>query len=111
MNLLLIGSGAREHSFAWKIFNSKHHIKIFVTNPNAGISKISFSVDVDINDFASVKRVIIAHSIDIVLIGPEIPLINGISDFIQNDESNASQSFGLLTKQFVFRFFSKSLTC
>ena len=87
MNLLIIGYGAREHSFAWKIFNSKHDIKIFVTNPNAGISKISFSVDVDINDFASVKRVIIVHSIDIVLIGPEIPLINGISDFIKNEDT------------------------
>ena len=85
MNLLIIGSGAREHSFAWKIFNSKHDIKIFVTNPNAGISKISFCVDVDINDFVSVKKTIIKHSIDIVLIGPEIPLINGISDFIQNE--------------------------
>ena len=85
MNLLIIGSGAREHSFVWKIFNSKHDIKIFVTNPNAGISKISFCVDVDINDFVSVKKTIITHSIDIVLIGPEIPLINGISDFIQNE--------------------------
>ena len=85
MNLLIIGSGAREHSFAWKIFNSKHDIKIFVTNPNAGISKISFCLDVDINDFVSVKKTIITHSIDIVLIGPEIPLINGITDFIRND--------------------------
>jgi phosphoribosylamine--glycine ligase len=85
MNVLIIGSGAREHSFAWKIFHSKHDIKIFVTNPNAGISKISFCVDVDINDFVSVKKTIITHSIDIVLIGPEIPLINGISDFIQNE--------------------------
>ena len=85
MNLLIIGSGAREHSFAWKIFNSSHDIKIFVTNPNAGISKISFCVDVDINDFVSVKKSIITNSIDIVLIGPEVPLINGISDFIQND--------------------------
>jgi len=85
MNLLIIGSGAREHSFAWKIFNSKHDIKIFVTNPNAGISKIAFCLDVDINDFVSVKKTIITHSIDIVLIGPEIPLINGITDFIHND--------------------------
>ena len=85
MNLLIIGSGAREPSFAWKIFNSNHDIKIFVTNPNAGISKISICLDVDINDFASIKRTIIMNSIDIVLIGPEIPLINGISDFIRND--------------------------
>ncbi len=85
MNLLIIGSGAREHSFAWKIFNSNHDIKIFVTNPNAGISKISSCVDVDINDFVSLKKSIISNSIDIVLVGPEIPLINGIYDFIHND--------------------------
>ena len=116
MNLLIIGSGAREHSFAWKIFNSKHDIKIFVTNPNAGISKISFCVDVDINDFVSVKKTIITHSIDIVLIGPEIPLINGISDFIQNDVTlqkvcviGPSQKGSMLegSKEFAKNFMTK----
>ena len=116
MNLLIIGSGAREHSFAWKIFNSKHDIKIFVTNPNAGISKISFWVDVDINDFVSVKKMIITHSIDIVLIGPEIPLINGISDFIQNEVTfqnvcviGPSQKGSMLegSKEFAKNFMAK----
>ena len=116
MNLLIIGSGAREHSFAWKIFNSKHNIKIFVTNPNAGISKISFCVDVDINDFASIKRKIIMHSIDLVLIGPEIPLINGISDFIKNEDTlqnvrviGPSQRGSMLegSKEFAKNFMSK----
>ena len=116
MNLLIIGSGAREHSFAWKIFNSKHDIKIFVTNPNAGISKISFCLDVDINDFVSVKKLIIKHSIDIVLIGPEIPLINGISDFIQNDPTlqnvcviGPSQKGSMLegSKEFAKNFMAK----
>ena len=116
MNLLIIGSGAREHSFAWKIFNSNHDIKIFVTNPNAGISKISICLDVDINDFASIKRTIITHSIDIVLIGPEIPLINGISDFIQNDETlkhvsviGPSQRGSMLegSKEFAKNFMAK----
>ena len=116
MNLLIIGSGAREHSFAWKIFNSKHDIKIFVTNPNAGISKISFCLDVDINDFVSVKKLIIKHSIDIVLVGPEIPLINGISDFIQNDPTlqnvcviGPSQKGSMLegSKEFAKNFMAK----
>ena len=116
MNLLIIGSGAREHSFAWKIFNSKHDIKIFVTNPNAGISKMSFCVDVDINDFASIKTTIIKHSIDIILIGPEIPLINGISDFIQNEETlqnvfviGPSQRGSMLegSKEFAKNFMAK----
>ena len=85
MNVLIVGSGGREHSFAWKIFNSNHDIKVFVTNPNAGVSKICISVDLDINDFVSLSKLIIKHSIDFVLIGPEIPLINGIADFINND--------------------------
>ena len=116
MNLLIIGSGAREHSFAWKIFNSKHDIKIFVTNPNAGISKISLCLDVDINDFVSVKKSIIKYSIDVVLIGPEIPLINGISDFIQNDSTlqnvcviGPSQKGSMLegSKEFAKNFMAK----
>ena len=116
MNLLIIGSGAREHSFAWKIFNSSHDIKIFVTNPNAGISKLSFCVDVDINDFVSVKKSIMTNSIDIVLIGPEVPLINGISDFIQNDVTlqkvfviGPSQKGSMLegSKEFAKNFMAK----
>ena len=116
MNLLIIGSGAREHSFAWKIFNSNHDIKIFVTNPNAGVSKISTCVDVDINDFVSIKKLIINLSIDIVLIGPEIPLINGISDFIKNDATlqnvsviGPSQKGSMLegSKEFAKNFMSK----
>ena len=116
MNVLIIGSGAREHSFAWKIFNSKHDIKIFVTNPNAGISKISLCLDVDINDFVSVKKSIIKYSIDVVLIGPEIPLINGISDFIQNDSTlqnvcviGPSQKGSMLegSKEFAKNFMAK----
>tara|TARA_B100001758_G_scaffold128543_1_gene110522 strand:+ start:657 stop:1928 length:1272 start_codon:yes stop_codon:yes gene_type:complete len=85
MNVLIIGSGAREHAFAWKIFNSHHDVNIFVTNPNPGIISIASALNFDIEDFQLIKKAIILHCIDIVLIGPEIPLINGISDFIQND--------------------------
>ncbi len=85
MNLLIIGSGAREHAFAWKIFNSRHDVNILVTNANPGIATIASIVNLDINDFLSIKESIIKHSISIVLIGPEIPLINGITDFINND--------------------------
>ena len=92
MNILIVGSGAREHAFAWKILKSKHDIKVFVTNPNAGISKMCCYINLDINDFVSIKKSIITHLIDIVLVGPEIPLINGISDFIRNDSTLAHVS-------------------
>ena len=59
MNLLIIGSGAREHTFASKIKESKHDLKIFVTNANQGISLISNSLDVDINDFNQIRNSII----------------------------------------------------
>ncbi len=85
MNLLIIGSGAREHTFACKIKESKHDVKIFVTNANQGIRLISNSIDIDINDFNQIRNSIIKHSISFVLIGPEIPLINGIVDFIKTD--------------------------
>ena len=85
MNLLIIGSGARENAFAWKIFNSTHDVNIYVTNANPGISSFANSFAVDITNFLSIKECIISHSIDFVLVGPEIPLINGLSDFINND--------------------------
>tara|TARA_B100001175_G_scaffold1237_1_gene1079 strand:- start:288 stop:1559 length:1272 start_codon:yes stop_codon:yes gene_type:complete len=85
MNLLIIGSGAREHAFASKIKESKHEVNIFATNPNQGINFISNAVKVDVNDFNQIKNVIIKYSISFVLVGPEIPLINGIVDFIKAD--------------------------
>ena len=92
MNLLIIGSGAREHTFASKIKESKHDLKIFVTNANEGIRLISNSLNVDINDFNQIRNTIIKHSISFVLIGPEIPLINGIVDFIKTDSMLANVS-------------------
>ena len=86
MNLLIIGSGAREHAFAWKIHNSKKDVNIFSTNPNAGMLDFVIALNIDIANFESVKESIIQHSINLVLVGPEIPLIMGISDFITNHE-------------------------
>ena len=116
MNLLIIGSGAREHAFAWKIFNSSHNVNIFVTNANPGISFYAKSIKLDNTNFLSIKECIILHSIDIVLIGPEIPLINGIYDFIQNDDAlqnicviGPSQRGSMLegSKEFAKNFMAK----
>ena len=116
MNLLIIGSGAREHAFAWKIFNSSHNVNIFVTNANPGISFYAKSIKLDNTNFLSIKECIILHSIDFVLIGPEIPLINGIYDFIQNDDAlqnicviGPSQRGSMLegSKEFAKNFMAK----
>ena len=86
MNILIIGSGAREHAFAWKIHNSKSDVNIYVTNPNAGMIDIVTSLNIDINNFNLIKESIIQHEISLVLVGPEIPLIMGITDFIDKDK-------------------------
>ena len=59
MNLLIIGSGAREHAFAAKIHDSKHNINIYVSNANPGISNVAMSINLDIADFKSIKNCII----------------------------------------------------
>ena len=86
MNILIIGSGAREHALAWKIHNSKSDVNIYVTNPNAGMLNIVTSLNIDINNFNLIKESIIQHEISLVLVGPEIPLIMGITDFIDKDK-------------------------
>ena len=85
MNLLIIGSGAREHAFAWKIHDSSHEVNIFMNNPNAGCLEIVTPLYIDLNDFNLLKESILTNSISLVLVGPEIPLIHGITDFITND--------------------------
>jgi len=86
MNILIIGSGAREHAFAWKIHSSKIDVNIYVTNSNAGMLDIVTSLNIDINNFNLIKESIIQHEISLVLVGPEIPLIMGITDFIDKDK-------------------------
>ena len=85
MNLLILGSGAREHTFAWKIHKSNYQVNIFMTNPNAACLKIVTPLTVDVSNFKLLKQSILINSISFVLVGPEIPLILGITDFISND--------------------------
>ena len=87
MNILIIGNGAREHAFAWSISRSNHDVNIFTTNSNAGLSSISTSLSVDLSDFNSLKKIIVDKHIVMVLVGPEIPLIDGIADSILNDQT------------------------
>jgi len=85
MNVLIIGSGAREHAFCWKLIESQKITNIYVAPGNAGTSKIAFNLNVDILNFQELKNAILIHSINLVIVGPEIPLIEGVVDFINND--------------------------
>ena len=84
MNILIIGSGAREHVFFHKLLKSKTNVSLFSINPNAAISSISTALYFDFN-FQNLKQAIIDNSINLVLVGPEIPLIDGVYDFIKSD--------------------------
>jgi phosphoribosylamine--glycine ligase len=90
MNVLIIGSGAREHAFCWKLKKSDGVEKIYVAPGNAGTLKIAKNLDVDVLNFNDLKHTIIKQSINLVIVGPEIPLIEGVVDFINNEpELNA----------------------
>ena len=85
MNILIIGSGAREHAFCWKLKESDGVEKIYVAPGNAGTLKVAENLDIDILNFNELKNTIIEHSVNLVIVGPEIPLIEGIVDFINNE--------------------------
>jgi phosphoribosylamine--glycine ligase len=85
MNVLILGSGAREHAFCWKLKKSNNIGKIYVAPGNAGTLKIAENLDLNILSFNDLKKTIIDHSINLVIVGPEIPLIEGVVDFINSD--------------------------
>ena len=85
MNVLIIGSGAREHAFCWKIIQSSLCKDVFVAPGNAGTDKLATNLDISISDFQALKRAILLNQIEIVIVGPEIPLIEGVTDFIKKD--------------------------
>ncbi len=85
MNILLLGSGGREHALAWKMLQSKNCSKLFVAPGNAGTAAIANNLDLNPNDFEVLKKAVLANEIQMVVVGPEDPLVNGIYDFFKND--------------------------
>lgn len=85
MNILIIGSGGREHAFAWKIAQSSKLTKLFIAPGNAGTASIATNIACDVLNFNEVKKAVIKHNINLVLVGPEIPLVAGIHDFFAAD--------------------------
>ncbi|QIK54531.1 phosphoribosylamine--glycine ligase [Dysgonomonas sp. HDW5B] len=86
MNILLLGSGGREHALAWKILQSPKINTLYVAPGNAGIGQIAEILDISPLDFTAVKAQVIDKKIDMVVIGPEDPLVKGIYDFFINDK-------------------------
>ena len=86
MNVLVIGSGGREHAFGWKISKSKIPNKLFFAPGNAGTENLGINLDIDISNFKQLENSIVRNNINLVLVGPEVPLVSGISDFIHSNK-------------------------
>ena len=89
MNILLLGSGGREHALAWKIAQSTKVSKLFIAPGNAGTATVGQNVDIYANDFDALKRFALDNDVQMVVVGPEDPLVNGIYDDFKNDARTA----------------------
>jgi phosphoribosylamine--glycine ligase len=81
MNILLLGSGGREHAFAWKIVKSKKCSVLYVAPGNAGTASIATNIAISVTDFESISSFVLENDIELVVVGPEEPLVRGIVDF------------------------------
>ena len=85
MNILILGSGGREHAFAWKLAQSKKLNKIFIAPGNAGTADFGTNINISTTDFDAVKKLVVENNINMVVVGPEDPLVKGIHDFFLAD--------------------------
>lgn len=86
MNILILGSGGREYALAWKIAQSPKADKLFIAPGNAGTGTLCINLPIETTEFENIKKAVVEHDIDMVIVGPENPLVEGIHDFFLNDE-------------------------
>lgn len=87
MKLLLLGSGGREHALAWKIAQSPKIEKLYIAPGNAGTASVGENVNIKADDFAGIRQFVLDNQINMVVVGPEDPLVKGVYDFFKNDET------------------------
>ena len=87
MNILILGSGGREHTFAWKISQSPLCKNLFVAPGNSGTAAIAKNVNIGVTDFPAIKNLVLEEQIDMVVVGPEDPLVQGVHDYFLNDDA------------------------
>jgi phosphoribosylamine--glycine ligase len=85
MNILIIGSGGREHAFAWKLKQSSKLNELFIAPGNAGTAGLGKNLAIAVTDFPAIREAVLEHHIDMVVVGPEVPLVAGIHDFFLAD--------------------------
>jgi phosphoribosylamine--glycine ligase len=87
MNILLLGSGGREHALAWKMAASPHCTELYIAPGNPGTAQVGTNLPVSVTDFPAIRSLCINHKIDMLVVGPEEPLVKGIYDYFQQDEA------------------------
>ncbi|NKI31189.1 phosphoribosylamine--glycine ligase [Croceivirga thetidis] len=87
MNLLIIGSGGREHALAWKLSQSEKLSNLYIAPGNAGTSAHGKNLNIHVSDFENLKSAVLEHNINMVIVGPEVPLVEGIHDYFATQES------------------------
>lgn len=87
MNILILGAGGREHALAWKIKDSKYLRKLYIAPGNAGTANLGENVNISVNNFEALKEFTLTNEIDMVIVGPEDPLVRGVYDFFKSDET------------------------
>ena len=85
MNILLLGSGGREHALAWKIAQSKKVDNLYIAPGNGGTGNVGYNVAIKADDFDGIKEFVLGHNVEMVVVGPEDPLVKGIYDYFRND--------------------------
>jgi phosphoribosylamine--glycine ligase len=85
MNILLLGSGGREHALAWKIAQSKKVDNLYIAPGNGGTGNVGYNVAIKADDFDGIKEFVLGHNVEMVVVGPEDPLVKGIYDYFKND--------------------------
>ncbi|MFD1292972.1 phosphoribosylamine--glycine ligase [Lutibacter holmesii] len=87
MNVLILGAGGREHAMAWKIAQSSLLDKLFIAPGNAGTKEVGTNLNINQSDFEAVKNAVLENNIELVVVGPEDPLVKGVHDFFLNDDT------------------------
>lgn len=85
MNILILGSGGREHTLAWKLKQSSKLRQLFVAPGNAGTAEIATNIPIGVNDFGAIKNAVLENKVNMVIVGPEDPLVNGVHDYFLSD--------------------------
>src|SRR5690606_36556371 len=93
MNILIVGNGGREHAFAWKIRQSPACNNLYVAPGNAGSGQIAQNISIAVDDFAALGTFCVENKVDMVVVGPELPLVKGIRDYFAADPKLSSILF------------------